>query len=585
MNKMSNVKIYANVIEDEAREQIELLAQQKSFCDQKIRIMPDVHAGKGCVVGFTSTIGDYVVPNVVGVDIGCGMVTIELDKCELDLQKLDDIIREHIPSGKEVHEGRKCKFDKLKTLKCYRELKDTKRIEKSIGTLGGGNHFIEVGQDDEGNKYLIIHTGSRNLGKQVAEHYQNLAYDLLRGMDKLLAEQEKMIADYKAQGRKAELQQAIKELRAKYKANDCDIPKDLAYLSGRYKDDYLHDMAICQEYAVLNRATIANIILEQIGLTNEYPRFETIHNYIDLDSKIIRKGAVNADEGRQLLIPINMRDGCIIGIGKGNADWNNSAPHGAGRKMSRTKAKATFTLEEYQRSMEGVFTTSVGEDTLDELPMAYKDMSDIVDVIDDTVEIKKIIKPIYNYKAGENTKSSRVNISRFLSKILRHKPELISIELDPNGWANVDDLIQAMANDGRNITLDELKSLVSKDNKRRYSFSSDYTKIRANQGHTIDVNVELWEMKPPQYLYHGTAIKNIEAIKRDGLKSMKRLYVHLSNDTETAANVGKRHGSPIVLTIASERMHSDGIKFYLSENGVWLVERVQTNYINFEENK
>ena len=263
---MSDVKIFANVIEDEAREQVEFLSQQKSFCDQKIRIMPDVHAGMGCVIGFSSTIGDYVIPNVVGVDIGCGMLTVELGQCELDLQRLDGVIRKYVPSGKNVHDGRICKFEKLQALKIYRELKDTKRIERSLGTLGGGNHFIEVGEDDDGNKYLVIHTGSRNLGKQVAEYYQNLAYEVLCGKDKLLQEQEEMISSYKAQGRRKELQQAIKELKARYKAKDCDIPKDIAYLAGKYKDDYLHDMAICQEYSTLNRQLIATLIFRKYGL-------------------------------------------------------------------------------------------------------------------------------------------------------------------------------------------------------------------------------------------------------------------------------------------------------------------------------
>jgi len=407
---LADVKIYANVIEDEAKEQIKLLSQQKSFCNQKIRIMPDVHAGKGCVIGFTSTIGDYVIPNVVGVDIGCGMLTVELGQCDIDLQKLDDVIRQNVPSGRNVHEGRLRKFEKLQTLKCYRELKDTKRLERSIGTLGGGNHFIEVDQDDSGNKYLVIHTGSRNLGKQVADYYQNLAYELLCGKDKLLEEQERLIIDYKAQGRRNELQQAIKALKAEYKAKDCDIPKDLAYLTGCYKDDYLHDMAICQEYAVLNRSVIAKQILFNYfrdGYTlisliqNVWKTFETIHNYIDIDSGIIRKGAISADKDKKLLIPLNMRDGCIIGVGRGNHDWNNSAPHGAGRIMSRMKAKASFSMDEYKNSMQGIFTTSVCEDTLDELPMAYKNMSDIIDVIGDTIEIMSVIKPIYNFKASE----------------------------------------------------------------------------------------------------------------------------------------------------------------------------------------
>lgn len=397
---MENVKIFAKNIEDMALEQIKLLSGQKSFYGQKIRIMPDVHAGKGSVIGFTSTMGDYVIPNVVGVDIGCGMLTTELGNQSLDLQELDDTIRQHIPAGRNTHTGRVRKFDKIKALKCYRELKDTKRIERSIGTLGGGNHFIEIDVDDGGNKYLIIHTGSRNLGKQVAEYYQNLAYSLLCGKDKLLDAQERLIDEYKAAGRRSELPQAIKELRMRHKTHSTDVPKDLAYLTGRYRDDYLHDMEICQEYAVLNRATIGEIILDKMQLRS-HGSFETIHNYIDLESSIIRKGAINADKGNRLLIPLNMRDGCIIGIGKGNADWNSSAPHGAGRIMSRMKAKAEFTMDEYTESMKGIFSTSVNKSTLDELPMAYKNASDIIDVIGDTVEIVSVIKPIYNFKASE----------------------------------------------------------------------------------------------------------------------------------------------------------------------------------------
>jgi len=399
---MSDIKIFAVVIEDGAKEQIDILAGQKSFADQKIRIMPDVHSGKGAVIGFTSTIGDYIIPNVVGVDIGCGMLTVELGKRDINLQALDDNIKEHIPSGMNVHASRVTQFEKMQTLRCYRELNNTKRLERSLGTLGGGNHFIEIDVDTEGNKYLVIHTGSRNLGKQVAEYYQNLAFDILNGKDKFFEEQEKMIKEYKADGRKKELQKAIKELKAKYVALGADTPKDLAYLTGKYKDDYLHDMAICQEYAVLNRRVIAKRILELMGMTSALKNsFETIHNYIDMESNIIRKGAINADKGKRLLIPLNMRDGCILGIGKGNKDWNNSAPHGAGRLMSRAKAKANFSMAQYKQSMKGIFTTSVNSDTLDELPMAYKKMEDIISVIGDTVEIIGVIKPIYNFKASE----------------------------------------------------------------------------------------------------------------------------------------------------------------------------------------
>ena len=397
---MNNVKIFAKTIEDEAVAQIEALAKEVSFKDQKIRIMPDVHVGRACVIGFTSTMGDFVIPNVVGVDIGCGMLTIELGKIDIDLQILDAVIRQYVPSGRNTHEGRIRRFDKIKDLRCYRELDNTKRLERSVGTLGGGNHFIEVGADEDGNKYLVIHTGSRNLGKQVAEHYQTLAYALLCGKDKLLAAQEALIAEYKSAGRRSELSEAIKELRRNHKTHKTSVPKELAYLTGQYKDDYLHDMAICQEYAVCNRSTIGEIIVEQMALTPK-GSFETIHNYIDLEDGIIRKGAISAKQGERLLIPLNMRDGCIIGIGKGNHEWNCSAPHGAGRIMSRMKAKEHFSMEEYQKSMDGIFSTSINSDTLDEMPMAYKNMNDIIDVIGDTVEIECIIKPIYNFKASE----------------------------------------------------------------------------------------------------------------------------------------------------------------------------------------
>lgn len=397
---MSNIKIFAKTIEDEAITQIETIAEQISFSGQKIRIMPDVHVGRACVIGFTSTMSEYAIPNVVGVDIGCGMLTIKLGQIELDLQKLDDVIRQNIPSGRNTHEGRIKKFDEIKSLRCYRELESVKRFERAIGTLGGGNHFIEVGADDADIKYLVIHTGSRNLGKQVAEHYQNFAHALLCGKDKLLAAQEALIAEYKAAGRRNELSEAIKELRRKHKTHKSDLPKELAYLTGRYKDDYLHDMGICQAYATLNRATIGELILEKMGIDPK-ASFETIHNYIDLGDNIIRKGAISAKLGEQLLIPLNMRDGCIIGTGKGNSDWNFSAPHGAGRIMSRMKAKEQFTMEEYQMSMKGVFSTSINANTLDELPMAYKDMNDILDVIGDTVDVECIMKPIYNLKASE----------------------------------------------------------------------------------------------------------------------------------------------------------------------------------------
>lgn len=399
----STAKIYTDVVEDTALMQIKELCDQEFCKDSKVRIMPDVHAGAGCVIGFTANLGEMVIPNIVGVDIGCGMLTVELDKADFEYQALDDVIREFVPSGKGVHEGRITHCPEILEINCYRELKDAKRFERSIGTLGGGNHFIEVDVDEDGNKYLVIHTGSRNLGKQVADYYQNLAFDLLSGKDKLFDTQEALIAEYKAAGRKNELHSTIKELKKAFEAKGVDIPKELCYLTGKYRDMYLHDMKICQEYATLNRNTIAGIILDKLlgGKLIDFSHFETVHNYIDMESDIVRKGAVSAKIGDKLLIPINMRDGSLICIGKGNEDWNYSAPHGAGRLFSRTKAKEKFTVEEFEASMHGIFTTSINGKTLDECPMAYKDMTDIVNNIGPTADIIKIIKPAYNFKAGE----------------------------------------------------------------------------------------------------------------------------------------------------------------------------------------
>jgi len=397
---MSDLKIFTDVIEPEATNQIYTLIKQPAFQDCKVRIMPDVHAGAGCVIGFTADLGNKVIPNIVGVDIGCGMLTVELGKIEIDFEKLDEVVRKYIPSGREVHEGRQVKFDKLKDLYCYREISDTKRIERSIGTLGGGNHFIEIDVDDNNNKYLVIHSGSRNLGKQVADHYQNLAVELMQGKDELYEQQEKLIKEYKASGRKKEIQAAIKELHRTFQPNKLGIPKELCYLEGKYRDRYLHDMGICQEYAEVNRWTMARLILDKYGFSS-FGDFSTVHNYIDHDSNIVRKGAVSAKKDEILLIPINMRDGSLICKGKGNDDWNQSAPHGAGRLMSRSKAKEILSVEEFENTMDGIFTTCVGQSTLDESPMAYKSMDDIVNNISDTVEILKVIKPIYNFKASE----------------------------------------------------------------------------------------------------------------------------------------------------------------------------------------
>ena len=391
---MADLKIFTNNIEQEALNQIYTLIKQPAFEDCKIRIMPDVHAGAGCVIGFTADLGDKVIPNIVGVDIGCGMLTLELGKIDIDFKELDNAIRKRVPSGRAV------KFDELQNLHCYRELKDVKRLERSIGTLGGGNHFIEIDTDTDGNKYLIIHSGSRNLGKQVAEYYQKLAIEIMQGKDKLYEMQEKLIADYKAQGKRKEIEKAIKELHRKFNPNPLGIPKELCYLTGKYREQYLHDMQICQKFAVENRKEMVNAILDEMGL-KKVSSFETIHNYIEFGSNMVRKGAISAKDGEMLLIPINMRDGCIIGVGKGNEDWNCSAPHGAGRIMSRSKAKESVSLDEFEKSMEGIYTTSVNQSTIDESPMVYKPMEEIVENIKDTVDIVKVIKPIYNFKASE----------------------------------------------------------------------------------------------------------------------------------------------------------------------------------------
>lgn len=398
--RYATAKVFTDVVEPEAIDQVKLLCDQDFTDGSQIRLMPDIHAGKGCTIGTTMTIQDKIVPNLVGVDIGCGMQTLELGKADLNLAKLDDVIHSHVPSGFNVHEGRVIGFD-LERLHCYRNLWDTKRLERSIGSLGGGNHFIEANEDEEGNKYLVVHSGSRNLGTQVAKIYQDLAVELCSGKENMYKEQERLITEYKAAGKRKEIQGALKKLKIKYANMFPSLPIDLCYLTGSYKDQYLNDMKICQEYAAQNRTWMINIICQHMGIdVKAFERWETIHNYIDHEANILRKGAVSAKTGEKLLIPINMRDGSLICIGKGNDDWNQSAPHGAGRLMSRTAAKKEFALEDFQAQMKGIYTTSVGESTLDECPMAYKDMKDIVDNIQDTVEIVKIIKPIYNYKAS-----------------------------------------------------------------------------------------------------------------------------------------------------------------------------------------
>lgn len=326
------------------------------------------------------------------------MLCVELGKIDIDLQKFDEIVNKYIPAGRNIREHKLDSFDKIQELYCLRELKEANKFEKAIGTLGGGNHFIELNIDDDNNKYLVIHTGSRNMGNQVAQYYQKLAIELCSGKEEMFKKKEEIIKIYKEQGKKKEIQSALKQLEMEYKENKPQLPDDLCYLTGEYREDYLHDMKICQEYASLNRKYIALEILNKYGIVAR-SKFETIHNYINFEDNIVRKGAIRANKGERVIIPINMRDGSIIAIGKGNEEWNNSAPHGAGRIMSRTQAKKTYKLDEFKKSMEGIYTSSVVEETIDEAPFVYKPMQEIINNIKDTVEIERIIKPIYNFKA------------------------------------------------------------------------------------------------------------------------------------------------------------------------------------------
>lgn len=399
---MSDLKIFTENIEPEALNQIYTLINQPAFSDCKIRIMPDVHAGAGCVIGFTADLGDKVIPNIVGVDIGCGMLTTKINETDIDFDRLDKTIRKNVPSGRSVRDEI-INFSQIDDLYCKEQLRNLDWIKHSLGSLGGGNHFIEVDTDENEEKYLVIHTGSRNLGKQVAEIYQQIAIDDMQGKDKLAKESEKLIFEYKKSGKSKDIQKGLEELKKKWQPDKLNTPKDLCYLTGENRMKYLHDMKICQEFARINRRCIQEVIFYNMGweLSSHTEWFDTIHNYIDHDTNIVRKGAISARKGEKLLIPINMRDGCIIGVGKGNDDWNQSAPHGAGRIMSRSKAKETVSLEEFEKSMQGIYTTSVNQSTIDESPMAYKPIDEIVENIKDTVDILKIIKPIYNFKASE----------------------------------------------------------------------------------------------------------------------------------------------------------------------------------------
>lgn len=396
--KINTAICYAKIIEDSAIEQIRRMCDYDLTMGSRIRIMPDVHSGKGCTIGTTMTVIDKACPNIVGVDIGCGMYTVKLADQVLDFERIDKACH-YIPSGMSVWEGRMERFD-LTGLRCYRSLRDTRRLERSLGTLGGGNHFIEIDKASDGTCYLVIHSGSRNLGKQVAEIYQQLAIDLHAGKEEYFIRRDEIIRNYKAEGRRSEIQNALKALEKEYTEKAPDVPEDLCWLYGSFLDDYLHDVEICQRFARRSRERMAEIILEKTGMT-AVETFHTIHNYIDMQEMILRKGAIAAHAGEKVLIPINMREGSVIAVGKGNPEWNYSAPHGAGRVMSRSMAKRSLSLDEYKASMEGIYTTSVNESTIDEAPMAYKSLDDIVDVINESVDVLDIIKPVYNFKAAE----------------------------------------------------------------------------------------------------------------------------------------------------------------------------------------
>ena len=387
---------YTQELEPVAEAQIRAVCDRPEFAQSKIRIMPDVHAGKGCTIGTTMTIHDKIVPGMVGVDIGCGMETVKLQERAIDFDRLDSLVRKEIPFGREVrdiHHPLNYEID-LNALKCSPYV-NLHRARRSIGTLGGGNHFIEIDRNEDGTLYLVVHSGSRHLGTEVAEFYQDEGRRAMWGGSHYQRMQ--VMEQLKAEGRFQEIQKTMDELK---KEHPLDIPKDLAYVEGRLFDDYIHDMKIIQHFAVLNRRAMVDVILTGMGLTAE-EQFTTIHNYIDTDEMILRKGAVSAKKGQKLLIPINMRDGSLICTGKGNEDWNCSAPHGAGRLMSRKRAFADLSMEEFKAQMEGIYTTCILPETLDEAPMAYKTMDEIVENIGPTAEIIEHIKPIYNFKAAD----------------------------------------------------------------------------------------------------------------------------------------------------------------------------------------
>lgn len=390
-----DVKIFGDILEDEALTQIQRLADFKPYLYSHIRIMPDVHAGKGCTIGTTMYIDEAVTPNLVGVDIGCGMFVVILGNVDINLEQFDNIVNEKVPSGHNIHNYPVFAFDGLRELKCVQAI-DIHKANNALGSLGGGNHFIELNEDEDGCKYLVIHSGSRNLGVRVCQYYQKIAESLCQ---QGVVDRNEIIQRLKSEGRAKDIQTELKKIKPE------PVPDGLAYITGEVKDNYLHDMQITQTYARLNRETIAYLVLSELGLHPSIPThaFHTVHNYIDFapSGTILRKGAVQANLGKRLIIPMNMRDGSLICVGKGNPDWNFSAPHGAGRLMSRKKAKESLSVEQFAEEMGNVYSSSVCEATLDEAPMAYKPMQSIIDAIQDTVEVKKIIRPIYNFKAKE----------------------------------------------------------------------------------------------------------------------------------------------------------------------------------------
>ena len=401
--KYAAAKVFTDDVEEQSVSQIVNLLNQPFAQDSNPRFMPDVHAGKGCTIGTTMKINDCTCPNLVGVDIGCGMLVVELEERIDDFRRLDDIIHEHVPAGMNIHAHAKADFP-INTLHCYAKLKNSEYLIRSIGSLGGGNHFIEIDRSSYGRDLLIIHTGSRNLGKQVCEIYMDIAAENLEyGQKALNKARNDLIEKLKAEHKEKEISEALKNLKNEFRKKYSAISKDLATITGNDLEDYLHDMKICQDFAKLNRETIADIILTEYSGKNlkQFSFWHCIHNYIDTENRILRKGAISARKDEPVIIPLNMRDGCIIGKGKGNPDWNDSGPHGAGRKMSRSAARQNLSMDSFEQSMEGIYSSTVNASTLDEAPAAYKNADEIIENVSESIEIIEIIKPVYNFKASE----------------------------------------------------------------------------------------------------------------------------------------------------------------------------------------